>query len=75
MKTVVLAAGTGSRLKDLTSARTKGMVEVGDRKLIDYLLDFLDIDMMDKIYVVGGFYYQDLKEHIEKRANPKIEVI
>ena len=53
MKTIVLAAGTGSRLKDLTTARTKCMVEVGDRKLIDYLLDFRDIDMMDESVIVG----------------------
>jgi choline kinase len=75
MKTIVLAAGTGSRLKDLTTARTKGMVEVGDRKLIDYLLDFLDIDMMDEIVIVGGFYYEDLKNHVDSRKNPKIRVI
>jgi choline kinase len=75
MKTIVLAAGTGSRLKDLTTARTKGMVEVGDRKLIDYLLDFLDIDMMDEIVIVGGFYYEDLKNHVDSRKNSKIRVI
>lgn len=75
MRTVVLAAGTGSRLKDLTTARTKGMVEVGNKKLIDYLLDFIDVDMMEEVIIVGGFYYEDLKNHVDSRNNPKIRVI
>ena len=40
MRAIVLAAGTGSRLGEITKARTKGMVPVKGRKLIDYLLDF-----------------------------------
>lgn len=75
MKTIVLAAGTGSRLGEITSARTKGMVPANDKKLIDYLLDFIDIDMMSEVIVVGGYCYEDLKDHIQKRENNKIRVI
>ena len=75
MRAVVLAAGTGSRLGKITKARTKGMVPVLGKKLIDYLLDFLDIDMMDEVIVVGGFCYEDLKNHLAVRHNPKIRVI
>lgn len=75
MKTIVLAAGTGSRLGDITKARTKGMVPLREKKLIDYLLDFLDIDMMSEIIVVGGFCYEDLRDHLSVRKNPKIRVI
>lgn len=75
MKTVVLAAGTGSRLGEITSARTKGMVSVNGKKLIDYLLDFIDIEMMSEVIVVGGYCYEDLKDHIEVRNNNKIRVI
>jgi choline kinase len=75
MKTVVLAAGTGSRLGEITKARTKGMVPVLGKRLIDYLLDFLDMTMMDEVIVVGGFHYEDLKSHLETRKNPKIRVI
>jgi choline kinase len=75
MKTVVLAAGTGSRLGEITSARTKGMVPANNKKLIDYLLDFIDIDMMSEIIVVGGYCYEDLRDHIQKRENSKIRVV
>jgi choline kinase len=75
MKVVVLAAGTGSRLGEITKARTKGMVPVLGRKLIDYLLDFIDISMMDEVIVTGGFCYEDLRAHLDERKNPKIRVI
>ncbi|MFC1669335.1 NTP transferase domain-containing protein [Spirochaetota bacterium] len=75
MRAVVLAAGTGSRLGEVTSARTKGMVPVKGRKLIDYLFDFFEIDLFDEIIVVGGYYYEDLKVHIESRDFKNIRVI
>jgi NDP-sugar pyrophosphorylase family protein len=40
MRAVVLAAGTGSRLGEITKARTKGMVPVRGKRLIDYLLEY-----------------------------------
>ena len=70
MKAVVLAAGTGSRLGEITKARTKGMVPVNGKKLIDYLLDFFELEIFERIFVVGGFHYEDLKNHI---INKKIE--
>ena len=75
MRTIVLAAGTGSRLGEITKARTKGMVPARGKKLIDYLLDFLDLDMMEEVIVVGGFCYEDLRDHLAVRNNPKIRVI
>jgi len=68
MKAVVLAAGTGSRLKEITKARTKGMVPVKGKKLIDYLFDFFEMDFFDEVIVVGGFCYEDLRDHITERG-------
>ncbi len=75
MKAVVLAAGTGSRLGEITRARTKGMVPVQGRKLIDYLLDFFGTDFFDEILVVGGFCYEDLRDHITGRGQGNVRVI
>jgi mannose-1-phosphate guanylyltransferase/phosphomannomutase len=41
MKALILAAGKGTRLKNLTLERPKPMVEVGDRPLLAYLIDWL----------------------------------
>jgi len=74
MKAIVLAAGTGSRLGNLTKDCTKGMVSVRGKKLIDYLLDFLDLSWLEEVVVVGGFGYQELEEHLlgKKLSNLKI---
>jgi len=75
MRAVVLAAGTGSRLGEITKARTKGMVPVRGKRLIDYLLDFFEHDFFDEIIVVGGFCYEDLREHINSHDYKKVRVI
>ena len=75
MRAIVLAAGTGSRLGEVTSARTKGMVPVNGKKLIDYLLDFFDLKKISEVIVVGGFHYEDLKSHIDKKGIKKIKTI
>lgn len=75
MRAIVLAAGTGSRLGELTKVRTKGMVPVHGKRLIDYLLEFFEIDFFNEIVVVGGFYYEDLKDHIYKKKLKKVKVV
>jgi choline kinase len=75
MKAIVLAAGTGSRLGEITKARTKGMVPVNGKKLIDYLLDFFETEIFERIFVVGGFHYEDLKNHITNKKLKNVVVI
>jgi len=68
MKAVVLAAGTGSRLKEITKGRTKGVVSGKGKKLIDYLFDFFEMDFFDEVIVVWGFSYEDRRNHITERG-------
>jgi choline kinase len=75
MRAIVLAAGTGSRLGELTKTRTKGMVPVNGKPLIDYLLEFLDLPSFSKVMVVGGFHYEDIKTHVDKKKHPNVEVL
>jgi len=75
MRAIVLAAGTGSRLGEITHARTKGMVDVNGKKLIDYLLEFLEIDFFREILIIGGFYYEDLKSHVESKEYKNVRVL
>jgi len=75
MRAIVLAAGTGSRLGEITKARTKGMVPVKGKKLINYLLEFLENNFFDEIIVVGGFCYEDLRDHIETLNYKNVRVI
>ncbi len=75
MRAVILAAGTGSRLGEITKARTKGMVPVAGKKLIDHLFSFLELDFFDEIIVVGGFCFEDLRDHIKGQNIPHVRVI
>lgn len=75
MRAIVLAAGTGSRLGEMTKNKTKGMVTVNGKPLIDYLLDFFDISFFDEIIIVGGFSFEDLNRHIMQKSIENIRVI
>ncbi len=54
MKAVILAAGEGSRLKPFTATRPKVMIPVGDKPILEYVIDALqESGITDLIMVVG----------------------
>ncbi|MGA1872606.1 MAG: bifunctional sugar-1-phosphate nucleotidylyltransferase/acetyltransferase [Thermoplasmatota archaeon] len=54
MKAVVLAAGEGRRLRPLTGSMGKGMLPVGNRPILSYVLEALaEVNVRDIIMVVG----------------------
>ena len=66
MQAVILAAGMGKRLKELTKENTKCMVEVNGVSLIERLLRILDKKELSKIVIVIGYCGKRLEEHIVK---------
>ena len=53
MKTIILSAGYATRLYPLTEHKAKPLLEVGNKKIIDSILDkILEIPEMDQIFVV-----------------------
>lgn len=64
MQAIILAAGMGRRLKDLTSDNTKCMVKVNEERLIDRGLRQLDSLGLDKIIIVVGYMGEKLIHHI-----------
>lgn len=64
MQAVILAAGMGKRLKDLTKNNTKCMVEVNGVSLIDRMLHQIDSKNMSRIVIVVGYEGEKLKEYI-----------
>lgn len=54
MKAVVLAAGEGSRLKPFTATRPKVMIPVGNKPILEYVINALqESGIIDIILVVG----------------------
>ncbi len=64
MQAVILAAGMGKRLKELTSNNTKCMVEVNGVTLIDRMLHQIDKKNLSRIVIVIGYEGDKLKEYI-----------
>ena len=67
MQAIILAAGMGRRLGELTKGNTKCMVEVNGVTLIDRLLTQLSALKLDRVVIVVGYEGQKLMEHIGDR--------
>jgi choline kinase len=55
MKAVILAAGRGSRMKNLTDQRPKGLVELKGKALLDWQLAALRQTGIEEIAIVTGY--------------------
>ena len=67
MQAIILAAGMGKRLGELTKNNTKCMVEVNGHKLIDRVLTFLSHLDLKRIVIVVGYQAQNLVQYIENQ--------
>ena len=68
MQAIILAAGMGKRLKDLTKHNTKCMVEVNGVTLIDRLLRQLDAYNLKRIVIVVGYEGKKLIDYVNGRG-------
>ncbi len=65
MQAVILAAGMGKRLKDLTRDNTKCMVKVNGVPLIDRMIAQLAKFDLSRIVIVTGYEGNKLRQHID----------
>ena len=70
MQVVLLAAGLGSRLGDLTRALPKALIEVGGEPLLAHAVRFARRLAPSEIVVVGGFGFDDVAATVQARALP-----
>lgn len=76
MQAIILAAGMGKRLKDLTANNTKCMVKVNGVTLIERMLNQLDKLNLERIVVVIGYEGRKLQEYISTlNISTKIEYV
>ena len=66
MQAIILAAGMGKRLKDLTANNTKCMVKVNGVTLIERMLQQLDGYNLSRIVIVIGYQGDKLKDFIKQ---------
>ncbi|MCR5060496.1 MAG: aminotransferase class I/II-fold pyridoxal phosphate-dependent enzyme [Saccharofermentans sp.] len=65
MQAIILAAGMGKRLKDLTQNNTKCMVKVNGVTLIERMLNQIDNLHLSQIVIVVGYEGQKLIDYID----------
>ena len=65
MQAIILAAGMGKRLKELTQNNTKCMVKVNGVTLIDRMLHQIDLQKLSRIVIVVGYEGQKLIDYVE----------
>ena len=64
MQAIILAAGMGKRLKELTQNNTKCMVKVNGVPLIDRMLHQIEKQNVSRIVIVVGYEGQKLIDYI-----------
>ena len=64
---IIMAAGLGSRLGDMTAALPKALIEVAEHPLIDYALAFASAVGAHHRIVVGGFCHEDVARRVTSR--------
>lgn len=74
MQAIILAAGMGKRLGELTSDNTKCMIKVAGTTLIDRLLTQLSTLKLNKVIIVTGFKGKELRDYIGNRYNEQIKL-
>lgn len=69
MQAIILAAGMGKRLGELTKGNTKCMVKVNGTPLINRMMDQLSQQPLQKVIIVIGYKGKELQEYIGNEYN------
>jgi len=76
MKAIILSAGQGSRLGQLTHDRPKCLIEFAGRSLLDRQLDTLAANGVDNVVVVTGFRDDQIEASLARRSGgPRVRTI
>ena len=74
MQAIILAAGMGKRLGELTKDNTKCMVEVNGVRLIDRTLNQLSRLELTRVVIVVGYEGQKLIDYIGDRYSDRLKI-
>jgi NDP-sugar pyrophosphorylase family protein len=74
MKALVLTAGEGQRLRPLTSNRSKSMLMIAGRPVLQYILDSLVENGIRDIVMVVGHGREELIDHFQSNGNEEASI-
>ncbi|HLN10328.1 MAG TPA: nucleotidyltransferase family protein [Xanthobacteraceae bacterium] len=73
-RAMVLAAGSGTRMRPVTDCRPKPLVKVGDRPLIDHVLDRLAAAGVELAVVNVHHFAGQIECHVATHRHPRIVI-
>jgi choline kinase len=73
MKTVILAAGIGSRLKPLTDYNPKCLLKIGEKSILEMTIENILATNNSEIIIVTGYLEDKIREFLRERF-PKLKI-
>jgi|TARA_Y100000294_G_scaffold175253_1_gene194903 choline kinase len=67
MKGLVLAAGTGSRLKKIVNDVPKGLIKINDVPIIKRQIDYFEKNHFDEITIITGYKHQMIEKELKEK--------
>lgn len=74
MKAVVLAAGEGKRLQPLTSTRSKHMIPLVGKPILEHLLLVLKDNGVKEVLIVTNYHESQIRKYFKDGANLRLRV-
>ena len=67
MEAIILAGGFGTRLQKVVNDKPKSMAMVNDRPFLEYLLNFLTGQDIQKVILSVGYKHEMIEDHFKDR--------
>ena len=76
MKAIILAAGYATRLYPLTKDKPKALLDIGSKKMIDYLMDNIsDVEIIDEVIIVTNHCFaKQFEAWAAQRSTEKLPI-
>src|SRR5580692_7263766 len=74
-KAVILAAGRGTRMRELTLSMPKPMVEVSGKPVLSYILEGLRDAGVQKMLIVIGYRKEVVVDHFRDGSELGVEIV
>ncbi|TFG05163.1 hypothetical protein EU538_11575 [Candidatus Thorarchaeota archaeon] len=74
MKALVLTAGRGNRLRPLTSHRSKAMLKIAGKPVLEYIIESLRVNDINDLVVVVGHGRDELIDYFQQGADFDVRI-
>lgn len=75
MKAIILAAGYGTRLYPLTLNQPKSLLDIGDKKVIDFIIDKIPKEIKEIDIITNAKFYPFFEKWLEENSKQNINLI